>query len=563
LGSLAVFVLTHLLLLLALLATAAGAGTLAIGVRGSLALRATLGLAVSAQVLFFLAVAGALRPIPIAAAAIVAIAGGAARGLRFSPRSREVPFALWIAGAGLLVMALLLALFPPLAFDETLYHLPFVRALATSGELSFLPRLRFPVFPQLHELLCVPMLLAGGDVATHLVSLAETLLTALLLFDWGRGRAGLLAAAFFAGSPSVVQLATINYVDAALTLFVAAAFYSLDRARWTDRRWLALAGVFLGTAASVKYLGWFFAAAAVIAVVICSRERLRAAGVLVAGIAAAAAPTTLWLIITTRNPVFPFAANVFGPNAWTLDVTPAFSLTTRITRTLRLAFDVTFVRVRVNQQPPFTPFLIIALVVIAFAALRSVRARVLLAIVAVYAIVFSFLPQDSRYLVPLLPLIAIGAASAIAERWPRQTHWFAAIVFAPGLAYAVYALAIRGLPPATATDREAFLRKRIPEYTALRHATGGVVYVCGGEQLKAYAPAELLGDENGPFSWDRVLPRRGDTRTIAASLRSIGARYFLVAKRACPTPRNDGGMTLAFEDAGAQLWEVQRSQSAP
>ena len=113
----------------------------------------------------------------------------------------------------------LLALFPPIAIDETLYHLPFVQALARSGSIEFLGHLRFPAFPQLHELLCVPVFLAFGDTATHFVSLAEAIVLAVVLLDSPHGdrRAGILAAALCLGHPIIVQLATVNHVELALT----------------------------------------------------------------------------------------------------------------------------------------------------------------------------------------------------------------------------------------------------------------------------------------------------------------------------------------------------------
>ena len=70
---------------------------------------------------------------------------------------------------------------------------------------------------------------------------------------------------------------------------------------------------------------------------------------------------------------------------------------------VRVVWDVTFARERMNTQPPITPFLIPAVVLILVAAVRDVRARALIVVGAVYLTIFSFLPQDSRYLASLLP----------------------------------------------------------------------------------------------------------------------------------------------------------------
>jgi len=520
-----VLVLQHALILTVALLAIAGAGTLLAGARDSVALRMTIGLSAWAQALFLLAAIGQLRAGAIVALLLVSLAGFVR-----APRL-ALPHPLFAALVPLFAFVPLfaLALRPPVAFDETLYHLPYVRALAESGALRFLPELRFPVFPQLHELLCVPLFLAGGDVATHLVSLVEVMLTAALLVEWGRRyepRAGMLAAAFFLGSPIVIQLATVAHVDAALTLFVTAGLYCLDRGR------PLLTGLFLGTACGVKYLGGFFAAAA-------ARKRT------VLPIALFALPVTLWLVLATGNPVFPF----FGSNAWNLPL-PEVPLGTRIVRTLLLPWNVTFARGEVNQQPPFTPLFAVALVVVLVAAFRDVRARFVAIVVVLYVAAFAFLPQDSRYLVPLLPLVGMVFAVTIARRWPKIAVPLAIVAILPGLGYTAYRLWPEGIP----ADRRAFLAREIPEYEALQRADD-TVYVCGAEQLKYHAPRRLLGDHAGPYAFARVL--RGD---VAANLRAIDARYLLVSKRICTTPVG-AGLELVYEDEHAQLWRVQSSPS--
>src|SRR4029078_13631688 len=96
-----------------------------------------------------------------------------------------------------------LAIYPPTAFDATLYHLPFARAFVTTGALPFLADGRFPVFPQANEILFAAVMLFGPDLAAHGVQLLATLLTALLLAAWGGRPAGWLAAAVYLGNPIV------------------------------------------------------------------------------------------------------------------------------------------------------------------------------------------------------------------------------------------------------------------------------------------------------------------------------------------------------------------------
>jgi len=500
-------------------------GTLVAGSRGSLAFRCALGFAVWGHALFFLALFGQLRAVPIAALIAIAIIGGALRA------RIDGVLVFGAFAAPLLAMTLR----PPLAFDETLYHLPLVRALAESGQLRFLIDLRYPVFPLIHELLCVPLYLFAGDRATHVVALAEGVITAALLCDWGRRydvRAGWLAAALFAGSPIVVHFVTTSYVEPALVLFITAGFYCLDRDE------VAWAGLFLGTACSVKYFGGYFAVCGLIGV-----RRMR----YVVATVAAALPVTLWLFLTTGDPLFP----CLRPNLWMPAVPPA-TIATRIARTLALAWNVTLARGEVNTQPPFTPFFIPLVIILIIAARRHARARAIAWIAAGLVVIFAFLPQDSRYLMPLLPLLSIVGAVAIAPR--LRTNTLAAIAAAPAVLYLAGVLVFRGLPP---RDREPWLTRLVPEYAALQRAGKDAVYVCGAEQLKYYARGKLLGDFMGPFAYDAVL--HGD---VAANLRRIGMRDLLIAKRAC-SANAPAGFTLVYEDAAAQLWRDQRNQSLP
>jgi len=456
---------------------------------------------------------------------------------------------LRIALCALLLLPLVaLALYPPIAFDETLYHLPFVQAIARDGAIRWHSDLRFPVFPILHELLCVPAFLLGGGIATHFVALLELILLAALLIRWGNRfapHAGWLAAAMFLGSPLVVHLATILYVDIALALCVAAGFYALDRERY------ALAGLCFGAACSVKYLGFYFAAVAFVIVVVRCRKAIAA---FCAAGAVTALPTTLWIWINTGDPFFPF----LKPSLWSLPAGPPLALAERVTRIATLVWDVTFARHRVGFEPPVTPFLAVLVALTIAAAVRDARARWIAGLSAVYVVIFTFLPADSRYLVPLLPLLSLIAATVVARRWPKVTVLLAVLAIAPGIAYARYRFMGQGRPPLTSSQRDAWIAANVPEYRALRHAGTERVYACHAENLKAYAAGPFLGDHAGPWSYGRILTGAATTRALAARLRPLGVRYYLVAKPSCPPPRNDGGLELVYEDPNAQLWRVPR-----
>ncbi|HKO56978.1 MAG TPA: hypothetical protein VJ276_13970, partial [Thermoanaerobaculia bacterium] len=306
-------------------------------------------------------------------------------------------------------------------------------------------------------------------------------------------RHGVLAAALTIGSPIVVQMATITYVDAALMLFVGAAFVCLDEHP-------AVAGFLLGTACSVKYLGWYFAVAALLYVVMKKRFAL--------AFVAAVLPMYTVIVALSGSPFFPF----FGGGAWAMPWhEPVWPV--------RVLWDITFARQRVNFQPPYSPLFAVGMLI------AIVRRHWIGALCLGYLAIFAFLPQDSRYLLPLVPLVSIVAAGVVPERWRRAA---AIVAVAPAFAYAAFCLVRQGPPPITSAQRQAYIEKRVPEYRALQQAGGKrVLLVCGAERLLYYGGRERGRDFD----------------------------YVLIPKRPCDV-KPEG--TLVYADAAAELWRTER-----
>jgi len=325
------------------------------------------------------------------------------------------------------------------------------------------------------------------------------------------------------------------------------------------------AGFFFGTAISVKYPGWYFAAGALAFLALFGARRRRAIPLFLIALLAAALPTVARTVALTGNPVFPFMPKAFGQTPWTILLPERLSPGARIVRALRLFWDVTFARERVNWQPPFSPLIAVAFVILLLAAFRSRRAALLALICAGYAGLFTFLPQDSRYLLSLLPLLSAAAAAAIVSALGtrpaagRIAMALTIVAVAPAFAYAAYRLAHLGLPPVTATERRVYLEERIPEYRALERRGAGRIYVCGAEQLKYFGGSDLLGDVVGPFSTEKVLGSRsaGDVSRLFARL---GVHYLLVSRSACAPQWQRLPEAPLFEriyaDGGAVLWRV-------
>jgi hypothetical protein len=570
------FLGSHLLALVLLTATAYMAGRLVLrrwietdGLE-RFAVSSALGLVLLAHLAFALGALGLLSRGPL----IAVLVGLGALGwweIELDGRAR-----LW-AALGLAVAPLfVLSLYPPAGFDETLYHLPYARAFIRTGSIPFLPELRYPVFPQLDELLSAGMMLLAGDVATHLIRLLATLLTAALLVAWGRrvfsSGAGWLAAGLFLGSPIVVHLAGSGYVEPTLNLFAAAALYSLDRWREGEGRWLALAAAFAASAAGVKYLGLFFVAAVLAAALPASlrrrrERRMRDLAVAAAVCLAVLAPTYGRILAYTGNPLFPFYPGVFGPNPWTPDPVADGSLGELAAAYVRFPLDVLLDRGAVGSQPPYSPVYLLAAPLLALGFFRDPRVRRLLWMSLAYSLVFFLLPPDSRYMTALLPLVSLALAGSL-SLWPVQSRVLAALAvlaFLPGWAYGVYRIGREGPLPVTVPERRLYLARKLPAYGALDHLNRlrgrrYTVYGLHAESLVYYADGVLIGDWSGPARYSGVVPAMADAAAFHHRLRELGADYFLLPREQGPRlPRRPEWSRLfrrIHSDGRADVYEL-------
>ncbi len=617
----------HLLTFALLTATAWVLGRLLLGSSaagslggGRVALPLALGLAGLSHLAFLLGLGHLLlRPVLLLALLGIHLVGwriwrgtvAALRvGLRAAPPRYRVGMALVVLAVLLLGLPLfLLALYPPTAFDATLYHLPDARAFARSGALPFLTQLRFPVFPQLAEAFFAAVLLLAGasrDMAVHLVQLLAILATAGLLATWGEEalsrRAGLLAAAAYLGSPIVVHLGTSAYVEADLTLFTTAALYALWRYREAERRsggttgewdledapgfaggrvrFLVLTAVFGASAADVKYLGLFFFAAVGlgVAAITLSRPRRPSRLLLFAAVAVAMLlPGYGRILYYTHNPVFPLLPGLFGHSAWD-PILPPFSGGHALRALATLPWDVVVSRARIGGQPPFSPFLLLAAPLLLLVALRDRRGRPWVLLAGAYAVLFPLFPPDSRYLLPIVPLLCLALAAgldrpALARGGSTTIAGLALLLLLPGVLYAAYRIVRQGAPPVTAAARESYLTAHLPLYPALawlnrERGRDFTVYAFFAENMTYFAEGTLLGDWQGRGRFTEVVPAFRNPDALWQRLRGLGAGYLLI-------PRDRGGLRVpegpgwrrrfrpAYADAAAEIFTLVDGDAGP
>ncbi len=553
-----------------------------------------LGLAAFSHLGLLLGFAGLLKPVPV----LLAFTGIHLLGHRVW---RELPGELgelfrrtsprgWLAGTVVLLPFTLLPLYPPTAFDATLYHLPFARAFAASGGVPFLADLRFPVFPQANEMLFALVMLFASDITAHGVQWLMTMLTAALAWQWGRDAfsstaAGWLAAAIFLGNPIVVHLAGSAYVEAGLTLFATAALYAARRWRGSgERSWLALSALFAATAADTKYLGLFFVGAVGLAVLLGRMPergaRARALDVLLFAAVAAAvlAPWYGRIFAYTGNPFFPFFPRLFGDSAWEPLRFQGFSgmggaQPSRLITLARLPWDLVFERGRYGGQPPYSP-VYLALLPVVLLAVWEPRARRLLALAVAYILVCFSLPADSRYLVPAIPLVSLAMAGALVlllGRFGRYRRLLAAGLCAgfllPGWLYGFYRVYRQGPVPLTMDQRKAYLTRRVPLYPAVVYlnrtqGSGYTAWALHAEHMVYYSRGRFLGDWFGLASFSRMLAGSPGSEAFHHRLRHQGVDHLLIPKekQVLKIPEDDSfgvWFQKVYEDPHTRIYRLR------
>lgn len=418
----------------------------------------------------------------------------------------------------LMLATLMVALRPPTTLDATLYHLGYVRHYAQHHRIEPVRDLRFPVFPQLNEVLFTIAFIAGGEPGPALVELWLAAIAAAAIYALvkrsGSHELGLVAAALWLGNPMVQYLSSTPYVDVGVTAFVTVAALALIREDF------GLAGLLVGFAAGAKYLGLLPMAI----FGLFARKRVRYGLFAIA----TAAPFYLYNWIHTGNPIV-FGVDWSAADRASYDAyNHAFGMGHGPLALALLPWNLTFHGARFSPEEPWLPLLLPSLILIAWRKNR--QALVLFAMVCLYTLVWFFGVQVVRYLLPVSGLFCVAVALSL----PRARTWMAALLLMPGTIYCVVWLAREGNP----FHRESYLARNVHGYSAIAHlnrAQGDRYHLYGltFDRLHYFADGELIGDWLGRARYAEVFAKVYDPAALHDHLRALGADHYLVE---CPGP---------------------------
>jgi hypothetical protein len=251
------------------------------------------------------------------------------------PRSFSLERLPFLATCFTLVIAALVVLVncfvPPGAheWDALSYHLAAPKVYIQNHRIVYLPTDHHSNFPFLIEMLFTVGLLFDGYALANLFHFATGLLCVGAIFFIGKRHfstaAAYIAVLTFVTTPIVLWEAGAAYIELGLALYVLLSVGAgLEFRKNRDPRWLGLAGVLMGFALGTKALALVpaFLMAVLLLVEGAKFKNLRwyLLGAVLVG-----CPFYIKSAVQTGNPVYPFAYRLFGGRDWNTTLADAYA----------------------------------------------------------------------------------------------------------------------------------------------------------------------------------------------------------------------------------------------
>jgi hypothetical protein len=378
-------------------------------------------------------------------------------------------------------------------YDQWHYHLAFPYQWLRAGAVVVFEGNAYSFFPANMGLLFVYGLAGPGPWAAQLIHLwmgAVAVLAVAHLGERLRPGAGAVAAAIFACTPAVFEMATTCGAELGVAAFGACAWLAVSawrHDRHNHLRWAVLCGLLIGLAVGSKYLALLNVALPFGLLLLFFHDRENGSSwmsrlIRVATIAAVAlAVSAPWFarnFFETGDPVYPYLSAVETPTMISDDelAEGIGSLQLESSR-LRSALTLgTFERLGFAGQPgPVYLWLLPFWLVTALWRRDSRLSLILLGGVALGLAAWAISPPFGRYLIPTLTLAAVGSAlvwTDVTKRLPTGLTFLASTLLAVVLISNVnvfrtsYSAQQIGVAIGV-TDRESVLRKNVSHWPAI------------------------------------------------------------------------------------------------
>ncbi|MHC4402753.1 MAG: glycosyltransferase family 39 protein [Planctomycetota bacterium] len=515
--------------------------------------------------------------------------GGSGRldDARWPPPPRWMRYGVIGLAAVACAASLATALAPPTAGDALCYHLELPKTFLLEHEIGFLPDSENSTFPLLVEMWFLWGLALDGGVAAQLVHWGAGLLLGLATVVLATPIIG-RRWAWIAGAVVVLVPGVNNQMAAPLNDVALALLTTLALAAWRravvdvdGRRWAVIAGVMGGGALGTKYLALVFAAAVAVAAVwaFLRRPRQRQALAESAAVVAVVAISVggLWYVRAAwhrGNPVYPFLSEVFTSPATetpdgheTLPESKA-PMGRHPAGIAAAAWHVTMHPERFGGRGHQLGALFLVALPGLFFARRLRGLGSLLAVAAVYWVVWYLLRQNVRFLLPIVPLLAVSVVWIWIEvgRFPLMPRLVVVATLAGILAAgALVPLARCGDRMAVAVgmeSRDDYLERHEPTWPAadlMGQLWGTRAHLLSQDYRAFHFPCRVTRESvyrrrtrydrkiTHPADLSRVLRDAGFTHLLLAeNVRRQGIQYDPTLTRLAEAQRTAGG--------GDSLW---------
>lgn len=179
--------------------------------------------------------------------------------------------------AALVLLALMLALAPPVKTDALVYHLAIPKAYFEHHGIVNLPNSMYSFFPLLFEMIFLFAMTFGVESLPALCGLGMALLLlaglAVYFRQYLSPRLVWFVPLLFFSTPTFLEISASAYVDLALAGFMFFTFYAWDR--WRETRlpfWFFYMAVFAGAAWATKLTGFILLPLVILGIALAGRK---------------------------------------------------------------------------------------------------------------------------------------------------------------------------------------------------------------------------------------------------------------------------------------------------
>jgi len=315
-----------------------------------------------------------------------------------------------------LIINLIGALSPELAFDALWYHLTLPKIYLLNNSIFHIPGglLYYSDMPKLTELIYTLPLSLGSEVYAKIIHLIFGVLTSVAIYKISRKfidrNFSLIAVLIFYGNLVVAWQSTTAYVDLSRTFFEVMALWGFVQWLETKKRaWLIESAALLGLAMSVKILSvfsLFIFSGLILLKKDYLKEKIKNLAVLWFFSFLIVSPWLIFSYVNTGNPVYPFFGSIAKFNSFSLTFLNPINFISEMWRMF------------VKSSDPISPIYLIFLPVIFIKfsqfnrSLKNIALYLIFAIIGWYFVEFNGnnIPEikgGTRFIMPYLPAFSI------------------------------------------------------------------------------------------------------------------------------------------------------------